>query len=199
MKVNKFLVTLLIGLIPFLTLSAQAVEVAEVPEAAVKAFQTSHADLPSHIKPTWYKEKSMSDAQKVLYKVSYMESTYFLTFCYNQNGSLIYQCTDWYHQNQAPKTAMDAIAARYPGMSMQRISQWQSEKYSLSGYVVKFSDKSRYFTLEGEDATGSPQTKILNAAFADPTNFQAAPATETGKAPATPQRLKTSSPAILNK
>lgn len=199
MKIYKFLVLLLLGFVFSLNASAQAIDVSEVPEPAVKAFQASHPDLPSHIKPTWYKEKNMSDATKVLYKVSYMESTYFLTFSYNQNGSLIYQCTDWYHQNQAPKAAMDAIAARYAGLSMQRISLWQSDKYSLSGYVVKFSDKSRYFTPQGEDATGSPQTKILNAAFADPTNFESAPATETGKASAAPQRLKTSSPAILNK
>jgi hypothetical protein len=195
MKIYKFLVLFVFGLLSCLHASAQAVDVSEVPEAAVKAFQASHADLPSHVKPNWYKEKSMSDATKVLYKVSYMESTNFLTYSYNQNGGLVYQSTDWYQQNQAPKAAMDAIAARYPGMAMQRISLWQSDKYKLSGYVVRFSDKSRYFTTEGQDATGSPQTKILNAAFADPSNFEAAPATQSGKAKVVSQHLKSSSPA----
>lgn len=177
MKSTILFLLLLLGCI--FHIHAQSVNASEVPEPAVSAFKQSQPNLPSHISPAWYLEKNTSEPSMVLYKVSYMEGTFFQTFCYNQHGGLIYQNTDWYHQNQAPQTAMDAISQRY-NQGMQRISRFESEKYKLSGYVIRFSDKSRYFTLEGEDRSGSPQKDILNAAFADPTNFTTSTAPATG-------------------
>lgn len=180
MKIKKFFLLSLFA-IAMLFGRAQEIQVSEVPTAAVDKFNADHGNLPTYIKPTWYKVVQ-TGGTKTFYKVSYMNGTQFETYGYNMNGAELYKRFDWYNANAynaipALVELVKAVKIAFPGRTVQKVAEMRSARYNLNGYPVVLDDmRTRNFDLSNKVTQVKYAEAIEAAIFADATNFLAATA-----------------------